>query len=350
MRKRYIDYLRVISMLAVVMIHICTTAMTDFNDGIGNYKGVLFVSVTNLLHFAVPVFFMISGALLLNPKKEMTLGKLLKKYILKYACVILIFCWAFALIEIVFDKHDIQLAYFLQSFLNMLQGKTWAHMWYMYALLGVMMILPILRWTAKMAEGRDIVYLVAIFGMFLSVLPFLNTIVDFNIGIQFPIISVYIFHMLLGYWIDTGIIHWSNKVSGIIIACSCVLLVVASYFHVIWDAGTGNVGAYDSPVMILFSVSLFMLFRNREDSAVAKNDGHAVQSAMGRVIDLLSRCSFGVYIIHMFWINLAYKFLKVNPFVPNVFVMIVLLWIVMVALSVVTVCIMKRVPIINKMI
>ena len=199
MRKRYIEYLRVISMLAVVMIHICTTAMTDFSDGVGTYKGAIFVSVTNLLHFAVPVFFMISGALLLNPKKEMTLEKLLKKYLLKYACVILIFCWAFAWLEIVFDRRDVRLAYFSQSFLDMLQGKTWAHMWYMYALLGVMLILPLLRWTARMAKGKEIAYLIAVLGFFLSVLPFFNRMTGFKAGIQFPISSVYIFHMLMSY-------------------------------------------------------------------------------------------------------------------------------------------------------
>lgn len=348
MRKRYIDYLRVISMLAVVMTHICTTAMTDFSDGIGTYKGVLFLSVTNLLHFAVPVFFMISGALLLNPKKEITLGKLLKKYLLKYASVILIFCWGFALIEIVFNKHDIQLIYFLQSFLNMLQGKTWDHMWYMYTLLGVMMILPILRWTAKLAEGRDITYLVVIFGIFLSVLPSLNGIVDFNIGIQFPVISVYILHMLLGYWIDTEIIHWSNKISGIIITTCCVLLVIVSYFDVMWDFESRVVGGYSSPVMIIYAASLFMLIKNAKYKVEEKMTEPRARISWGGVIDLLSKYSFGVYIIHMFWINLAYKLFRINPFVPNVVAMMLLLWIVVVVLSVITTMIMKKTPVIRK--
>ena len=281
MHKRYIDYLRVISMLSVVMIHICTTAMTDFDDGIGTYKGALFVSVTNLLHFAVPVFFMISGALLLNPKKEMTLEKLLKKYLLKYACVIIVFCWAFAWIEIVFDQHDIQLAYFLQSFLNMLQGKTWAHMWYMYTLIGVMLILPILRWIVMMAKGKEITYLIAVFGFFLSVLPFFNRITGFNAGIQFPISSVYIFHMLLGYWIDTGTIRWSRRTSGIIITCCSALLITASCLHVIKNAGTGFVGDYTSPVMIIYSAALFMLLKNTEFSAETQATGRTAKIVRG---------------------------------------------------------------------
>lgn len=261
MRKRYIDYLRVMSMLAVVMIHICTTAMTDFDNGVGNMNGVLFSSVTHIFRFAVPVFFMISGALLLNPKKEISLKKLLG-YIWKYACVILIFCWAYAFIEIVFDNHNIRPIYLFQSFANMLQGKTWAHMWYMYSLLGVMLILPILRWTAKLAKGKEITYLVIILGLFLSVLPAVTNLTGFEIGVQFPIISVYVFHMLLGHWVDTEVIHWKNGVNVAVIGGCCLVLIISSYFSVMEKVDIGFTAGYYSPVMIVFAVALFMLIRN----------------------------------------------------------------------------------------
>lgn len=268
-------------MLAVVMIHICTTALTDFSDGVGTYKGVLFVSVTNLLHFAVPVFFMISGALLLDPKKEMTLEKLLKRYILKYAGVILTFCWLFAFMEIVFDRHIIRPIYFLQSFANMLQGKTWAHMWYMYTLLGIMLILPLLRWTVRMAEGKDITYLIIVLGLFLSILPFFSEITGFDLGIQFPIASVYLFHMLLGYWIDTGVISWDNRTSGLIIAACSLLLIVASYFDVMRDSAIKYMGSYSSPVMIIFSAALFILYKNMENRVEVGSSGHSAKIAWG---------------------------------------------------------------------
>ena len=278
MRKRYIDYLRVISMLSVVMIHICTTAMTDFNDGIGTYKGVLFVSVTNLLHFAVPIFFMISGALLLNPKKEITLERLLKRYILKYAGVILTFCWLFSFIEIIFDKHDFQLVYIGQSFLNMLQGRTWAHMWYMYALLGVMFVLPLLRWTARMATRTEITYLIILLGVFLSILPLAEALTGFEMGTQFPIISVYLFHMLLGYWIDTGSIHWSNKACGAVVAGCVILLFIDSYYTVMRESWVGFAGGYSSPIMIMYSIALFMIIKNKTNDA---REEHMTRTKMG---------------------------------------------------------------------
>ena len=100
-KKSYIEWLRVISMCAVIFTHIGSTARTDFPDTYyGNSGGVLFQSIVNISHFAVPVFFMISGALLLNTDKEITIEKILKKYILRYCLVLLIFGWAYAYIEL----------------------------------------------------------------------------------------------------------------------------------------------------------------------------------------------------------------------------------------------------------
>ena len=73
-KKSYIEWLRVISMCAVIFTHIGSTAHTDFPDTYyGNPGGVLFQSIVYISHFAVPIFMMITGALLLNPEKEIPL-------------------------------------------------------------------------------------------------------------------------------------------------------------------------------------------------------------------------------------------------------------------------------------
>lgn len=276
-RKKYIDYLRVVSMLAVVMIHVCTTAMTDFTDGIGTMKGVLFYGVRNVLHFAVPIFFMITGALLLDPKKDISLRKLLKSYILKYLCVILTFCWAYSLIEIIFNNHDLKPIYFLQSFLDMLQGKTWAHMWYMYSLLGIMLVLPILRWVAKMADEQHILYLIIVLGLFLSILPFIRDMTGFNLGITFPISSESFLFLLLGYWVDQKKI-WINKyLCGTIIFGSIILLSATAWYQIIKEARSEYIASYSSPFIILYSIAIFTLFRKSEDRVQLNAASHNVK-------------------------------------------------------------------------
>lgn len=259
--KRYIDYLRVISMCAVVMMHVCVTAMSEFSDGMGTMKGALFCGVKNILNFAVPVFFMITGALLLNPEKDISLQKLLKSYILKYACVILTFCWAYSLIEIIFNNHNLRPIYFLWSFADMLQGKTWDHMWYMYSLLGVLFALPILRWIAKMARGKDIIYLMVILGAFLSVLPFVEEMTGFRLGIVFPITADTFLLLLLGYWSDQEIIHLKNSLIVAIIIGSVVILGFAAYFQIIRDINLVYISRYGSPILIVYSLAIFVLIR-----------------------------------------------------------------------------------------
>lgn len=343
-RKQYIDYLRVISMLAVVMIHVCTTAMTDFTDGNGTMKGVLFYGARNVLHFAVPIFFMITGALLLNPQKDISLHKLLKSYIFKYVCVILTFCWAYSLIEIIFNNHDLKPIYFLQSFFDMLQGKTWAHMWYMYSLLGIMLVLPILRWVARMADKQHILYLIIVLGLFLSILPFIKDMTGFNLGVALPINSEKFLFLLLGYWIDQKAIRINRKLSTIIIFCCIITLTVTAWFQVIKGVYLDYVPSYSSPFIVIYSASIFSLFRTKERNMVQtsdKNKTGKLKKIEKSVIDLLSTCSFGVYLVHMFWINLAYKFLEINPFTPNAFMMMFIVWFAVVLLSVITTKILK---------
>ena len=54
----------------------------------------------NLLMWAVPCFLMVSGALLLNPAKEIPLKKLFGKYIKRMFLALLIFTFIFQLFDI----------------------------------------------------------------------------------------------------------------------------------------------------------------------------------------------------------------------------------------------------------
>ena len=71
-KKQYIENLRIISMLSVILIHICITALSDFPDSGTELWRIVYQTVRNVLHFAVPFFFMISGAFILPPEKNIS--------------------------------------------------------------------------------------------------------------------------------------------------------------------------------------------------------------------------------------------------------------------------------------
>ena len=77
-RIHYIEWLRVISALAVIGIHITMTQPNNYSvQKIGSSNYIVLTSIYALIQWAVPVFLMISGNLLLHSTK-ITLEKVKK--------------------------------------------------------------------------------------------------------------------------------------------------------------------------------------------------------------------------------------------------------------------------------
>lgn len=280
---------------------------------------------------------MITGALMLAPDRQMSLDKLLKKYILKYALVILVFCWFFALLEELFNTKEITLTMFGTSFLAMLQGQSWAHMWYMYTLLGIMFVVPILRIITKYAGKKTINFICLVGTIFLSVIPLFNIYTGFKLGVEFPISMIYPLYMLIGYWIDKGELNINNKISYWLMVTSVVGLIGLSILNQYVKFAI-NYAAYDSPVIMLLSIALFSAFKN-------------IKFQENKKIDFIDKTTFGVYIIHMLWINILYKFMKINPFdIINPFIGFAITFVSVSCLSIVTSYILKKIPLVRKLV
>ena len=274
---------------------------------------------------------------MLDPDRDMGLRKLVKNYIIKYALVIFIFCWTFAFIEEFFHTRTISFEMFISSFLAMLQDKSWAHMWYMYTLIGTVFLVPILRLVTKYADKKTVDFICAVGFVFLSVIPVFQVYVKFKLGIVFPVTVIYPFYMLIGYWIDIEEYKITNKLSvSSLISCFLVLIAL-SVLNQCSDFSI-RYAAYDSPLVLIVSVSLFSLIKNSKLN-------------MNKVVSFIDKTSFGVYILHMFWINLIYKFFKINPFTfVNPLVGFVVLFISVSGLSIFSSFVMKRFPGLNRIV
>lgn len=335
-KKQYIEDLRIISMLGVVLIHICITALSDFPDSGSELWRIVYQAVRNILHFAVPCFFMISGALILPPEKSIPYDKLIKKYVLKYAAVIVVFGWGFAFMEELFTRKTVAPDMFLVSFVNMLQGKTWNHMWYMYSLLGVTLILPLLKAAASALDDRMQKYIITVCFIFLSVIPYVCKLTDTEAGTKLALGSVYAAYMLVGHWIDKHPKKMTAVYLAVILAGAALLCVEA-----VFTVRSGRelyFSDYSSPVVFLFSAAVFALARSADRSHKPASE------PVAKFKTLLSVNSFGVYLIHMFWINLVYKFIKWDPLRSLPLVNMLAIWAGVTVLSVISTMILRKIP------
>lgn len=75
----YIDWMRIVAAMMVVMIH--TSGMLYMNNPEGSFSYLLGFWNQELVRPAVPLFFMISGALLLRPGNDANPRKMVRKAI-----------------------------------------------------------------------------------------------------------------------------------------------------------------------------------------------------------------------------------------------------------------------------
>jgi surface polysaccharide O-acyltransferase-like enzyme len=194
----WINNLRLISMFAVIVLHTASPLLFG-------YKSVplndwLTGDVYNaLVRFAVPVFVMITGALLLH--REYGLKDFLKKRIGRLILPFLF--WSLVYVayrlyneEFTFTGHlwpDVKFV------LNQLKSGAYYHLWYVYLLIGLYLFIPVLGKFVQHATEREILYFLVIW--FLAMLlatPYLSI---FNTAVDIHNFTGYIGYLVLGHYL-----------------------------------------------------------------------------------------------------------------------------------------------------
>lgn len=216
-------------------------------------------------------------------------------------------------------------------------------MWYMYSLFGAMLFLPVLKLMVKHFSEAENKFILVVGFLFLCVIPMIEFWIGKNFYIEFPMNCVYCYYMLIGYWIDKGWLRIKTWIASTGAVISVILLILEAWLRVEYNRDIA-LSANFSPIMFLWAFCIYNIMLNR-----IGNDKE-YKPATERIIEFLSKHSFGVYIVHMFWINVLYKLIKFNPFTHNAVLSMLGLWVVTVVASVVTTMILKRIPLVKKIV
>lgn len=337
----WITSLRAIACLAVVMIHVIEGWIKAENVKIINniiYTGggvidrnrwlldcVIFRTITR---FAVPCFIMITGCLLLNPKKNVTVDKI-KVYLKRIFLVLATFGFAFAFIEAFISSNNKSIINIvLVALSNLVQGKAWTHMWYLYCLIGLYILTPLLRKFVKLANEREVKFTLICLFVLSSLIPTINHIFKLNISTFYLEGLNYLFIYLGGYYIScTNIFKEKNLYIGGIIGI--VGFFLCCYFNV-----------YNSQInvfMILEAMAIVKLFASEK-----------IKIKPNKFINLIAKYSFTIYLVHCFWINILYKGFHLYPNILPIFIGEISVYIYALGLSLISAMILNKLPFFKK--
>lgn len=309
-RIQFMNYLNIFACFAVICLH-CSQVVFRPEASVTWYYSVVMQSV---FIFAVPIFFMISGANLLAYQKKYSTGTFFKKRIKKTFCAllfgsILVYCVSCFCPELfnrtpyVFSLFD-----FTTRFFN---NEIEIIYWFFYVILALYAVTPILTTLAE--SKKNLVYAIVAFAVITSVLPLLSRYTPWFgyisglFGAQSFTGSIMFF--LLGYYIQ-NYARINKPLLYIVtyVVCTICMIVFTLIVNIdaVGDPSVPYEGFFSSAFSIFAigsSASVFFLFKSYESSFLRTS------SRCKAVIQRLSAASLGVYLIHLlimdaiaFWI------------------------------------------------
>lgn len=278
-RLFWADALKVFACLFVACLHSSALALAAFSAApplVGNANWWMLVILNSISRFAVPVFLMVTGIFLLAPKRKIT-GKKLFSYIRRIVFVIIVTSLTWAAIELCFELPKEERTF--HSFVSITLTTPY-HMWYLWALLGIYAITPVLRQIVKDKIAlitSIIVGGVILFGHGLanqlgnegaqllnhnaiSLLELIDSKVSISLAVTFPCIYV-----LLGYWLANTDFH--QRFRRIVYGFSLFGFFVAGWLiwrtDILSGSHTADVGNSNIFVAV-YSAALFIYFKEKQ--------------------------------------------------------------------------------------
>lgn len=153
-RETNYDLLRVISSIAVVLIHVGNSFLdASFEYNIETFgfvfRGNLLITfiLDSLPRFAVPCFVMLSGAFILDNKKNKDSKHFYKRSFSSIGITTIVFSVIYTLYSCVKGIINDNRGFFggiIYPIINAFLGRPFYHMWYLYMLIGLYLVTPVL--------------------------------------------------------------------------------------------------------------------------------------------------------------------------------------------------------------
>jgi len=290
------DTMRAIATISVILLHMSGTALYQF-------KKIPYTSwwVANLydssVRFCVPIFVMLSGALLL--KQEVSLTYFLKRRLLRIALPFVFWTIIYYFIDFYTQRQFLaQMTLFEKAKWTLVQLETGTatHLWYLYMIVGLYLFVPIIGKWARHATDRELQYFLLLWVITLIFnLPFIGK-VKFNFDARY--FTGYLGYMVLGYYLTSRTIQIKINTAYIYLTLfvASVAFTALATFFLSYREGLFSGAIYDylTPNVLLMSFSLFMIVK----------DATVTNTYLRKAISIVSKYSFGIYFIHMIFLTL----------------------------------------------
>lgn len=317
-KKTYLEIMRILAIFFVVFNH---TSIRGYKMGLvaeNSIQHFIYLIITMITKFNVPIFFMISGALLIG--KDETLKDIMKKRVFRFIIVIII-ANIIVYLDTLIKNYQINEMNFFNCLKGCFAGMHYSY-WFLYAYLSALLMLPFIRIIGQEINKELFIYLLLIHFIFSSLVPLINVVFDgkfnisFNESLYLPImLEKNMFYMLIGYYLEHKCNDriYKKRYVCIIFILSIIGIAIEVIVTHIQGEKYGFSEAYVQMFDYLIAIFIYVFIKY-----VCINN-KIFDGAIGRLICIVGNCTFGMYLFDPLFQKYQYKIIfYLYQFVPMI--------------------------------
>lgn len=261
----------------------------------------LFISV--FCKCAVPIFFCISGALLLGKQNERIKDLWLRR-IFKVLSLLILFSFVYYLGGVLTSDR----AFNIKTFFMRLYSSDWNYsFWYLYLYIAFLISIPFLRAMVSKLDKNSYYYMISLVLFFSGVLPVLEYLLwngeytmNSNLKLTWLCSNIVIFPCL-GYFLHNNFeiktlkritYLWVVNIFSIILSCYMTYRKVM----ITGECSENTSQAFHNSFVLINCCTIFI-------SAKWLFEKYNISEWIIKLINSLGSCTLGIYLLHVFLLN-----------------------------------------------
>ncbi|HSC79504.1 MAG TPA: acyltransferase family protein [Chitinolyticbacter sp.] len=281
-RQPQLDLIRVLATFAVVWLHVSANVVIYRPDAASSAWWTANVADA-LVRWCVPVFVMLSGALLLPGAGQMSAADFYRKRLPRLLWPLVGWTAFYLALRAGTDPHFS----WAQGWRDVVKGVPYYHLWYLYMTLGLYLAAPFIARVTAPAEMR------LLMGLALAIAATESLIGSGQASVLTRFVP-YVGYFVAGHYF--ALRPWRPAPSrAILLALACGALIALTTGLLLPTLGKRAwllMYAYTNPLVIVMSLALWLALLQ------CRADGWACHP----LVRALSRLSLGIYAIHPLWL------------------------------------------------
>jgi surface polysaccharide O-acyltransferase-like enzyme len=346
-----VDLIRTVAIVGVILLH----AANDLTiQQMNQFEIIRWCTVDiyqSVGRIGVPLFVMLTGALLLQPLKNESLSVFFKKRWTRIGLPFIFWGAAFFAWDFLVEHQAFTSSAIIQGILT----GPYYHFWYIYMLAGLYLLTPILRIIMAHADQKIMKYLVILWVLGAAIVPFAGLLTTYHLDSDVLTITGYVGYFVLGAYLLTVRIRRSTLL--IFMSLGLALTVIGTYVMAA-TVGGGKMyffQEYLSPTMILASVMLFLLLNTIQPPSNQTETNPKVpgQPKARKLLSVISQNTLPIFLFHVMILEAlqkGYFGFTLNGNTVNSIIGVPLITVVTLFICLAVIIPLKKIPVLKRLI